>query len=507
MVKKLFIILVIFICMLPVSTVSIKAESGIIENDETGIPDRKLYKKILNALKKKSDEKITGKEAESIERLWLGWGNEIVTFKGLGYLKNLEKLDCWGINTKDLEEIASQLPQLKRLNIQGYDEVWETSYPPIEERKQELDSLEPLRNMKHLIVLNVSDNKLKSLDGIEGMTKLKVLRADKNQITNAGAVKELKKLTKIYLSDNQLADLNGINNLTNLKYLDVSNNRLIDVKGIGKLKKLEDLSLSGNSLTNVKGIEKLKKLKVLPVRDNKLKSIGSIKKMKNLVQLDIAGNRLANIKGIKSLKNLKVLNLDKNDLKKADEVVNLKKLEKLSLYGNKLGKLPDLKKMKKLKTLDARDNKLKKIPDLRELKETDIRLEWNYLTKKEIKKKLPYNRREYNQLMKKQKTNIKITYLSPGQKSEITKNTTEIVGRITPTVIEECIPQVYLCLSNGELIGWDGSMHTITEADKDGIFRLEGLDLTGYAGQEIRLVLAIDYDIYRFTIDRFVVQD
>ena len=120
---------------------------------------------------------------------------------------------------------------------------------------------------------------------------------------------------------------------------------------------------------------------------------------------------------------------------------------------------------------------------------------------------MPKSSRRYNYLWKNQKANIKLTYLSPETKEEITKDTTEIVGRVSPTIIQECTPQIYLCTSDGELIGWDGSMYTMPEADRNGIFRLDGLDLKKYAGKEIRLVLAIDFDIERFAIDRFVVQE
>ena len=157
--------------------------------------------------------------------------------------------------------------------------------------------------------------------------------------------------------------------------------------------------------------------------------------------------------------------------------------------------------------MDAEDNELKTLPDMKWFKGTDLRLKWNCLTKKEIRKKLSKSWNKNNHLSENQKMNVKITYLSPEKKTQITKDTTEIVGRVSPTIIQECIPQVYLSLSNGEPIGWDGSMWTMPEANKDGIFRLDGLDLKQYAGKEICLVLAIDYDIDRFTIDRFVVKE
>ena len=65
--KKIWIILLAALCMFPVSAVTIKAENEIIENDETGIPDTVLYKRILKSLKKKKGDKFTRKEAEKVE--------------------------------------------------------------------------------------------------------------------------------------------------------------------------------------------------------------------------------------------------------------------------------------------------------------------------------------------------------------------------------------------------------------------------------------------------------
>lgn len=91
MLKKLGIVLLTILCMFPVSAATIKAESNIIENDETGIPDKKLYKQILHKLKKKKGEKFTKKEAESIDTLYLWFENCDVSFRGIGCQKQTEK--------------------------------------------------------------------------------------------------------------------------------------------------------------------------------------------------------------------------------------------------------------------------------------------------------------------------------------------------------------------------------------------------------------------------------
>ena len=506
MLKKLGIVLLVTLCMLPVSAMTVKVGSDVIENDETGIPDKRLYREILKSLKKKKDEKFTRKEAERIENLYLWFENCDVSFRGIGCLKNLKKLDCFGIDTGELEEIAAELPHLKRLLINCYD------VENIENRKT-IDSLESLKNMKNLVYLDVSYNNLTSLNGTGGMAKLKTLKAVSNQIADTEQAKGLKSLKELYLSGNQLTNLNGINNLKKLTYLDASNNNLTSLGGIGKLEKLEKLKLSGNHLSNVKGIKKLKNLKELYLDDNNMKKIGEIGQIKNLTKLYMNGNQMTGVKGIGKLKNLQLLSLNDNCLTKLGEITQLKKLEYLYLSKNKIKTLSDsdLKSLKKLRSLNLYDNELKELPGKKSLKKLkSVDFNWNYLTEEEIKKKLKKVYWEGHSLCRwtweEQKTGIQVTYLSPDQKTGITKDTKEIVGKITPGTIKGYSPDFYLLLPDGKMYGWDGKNYNASAADENGVFRIDGLDLREYAGKEVKLILMLDY-AWKINIDRFVVQE
>lgn len=509
MIKKIWMILIVLMCVFPASTIKAKIQNEIIENDETGIPDNHLYKEILSSLGKNENEKITKWDAEFLSRLYVAYGNEIETFKGLGNFKRLEEIICRGINTKDLEEIAAELPYLKKLTVNGYDEDEEYGWmPPVEERKQKIDSIACLENMQNLIFLDVSDNNLTSLDGIVGLANLKTLNAGKNRITEIKQLENLWNLKKLELYSNQLKNLNGIQNLTKLTYLNLSDNQLTNLKGMNKLTKLSCLGLSGNRLKNVKEIKNLKNLKKLSLNENQLQGIGEMKKLEKLKELYISENKLKNIKGVQRLKNLQILYLSENRIANADEIKYLKKLEYLSLSGNRLKKLPEMKKLKKLQTLRASDNELKKLPDLKQMNVMSLNLNWNYLTEEEIKSKLPKSwHNKY--IWESQKTNIKIQYLSPKNKTKITKNTKKITGKITPAKITGITPGVYLALPDGEMAGWDGEMASLPKIEvyQNGRFRIKRLNLKKYAGKEIELKINIDYDIGNFTIDRFVVQE
>ena len=79
---------------------------------------------------------------------------------------------------------------------------------------------------------------------------------------------DYEKVTELDLEDNQLTDVTGLENLTQLESLNLHFNQLTDVKGLVKLTQLTKLGLHDNKLTDVKGLEKLTKLEVLALSGN-----------------------------------------------------------------------------------------------------------------------------------------------------------------------------------------------------------------------------------------------
>ena len=79
---------------------------------------------------------------------------------------------------------------------------------------------------------------------------------------------DLEKVTNLDLGDNKLTSVKGLENLTELRGLYLHDNQLTDVKGLENLTQLKDLRLQLNQLTEVKGLENLTKLTRLDLRFN-----------------------------------------------------------------------------------------------------------------------------------------------------------------------------------------------------------------------------------------------
>ncbi len=72
--------------------------------------------------------------------------------------------------------------------------------------------------------LDLSNNKISDLNGIEKFSNLRVLKLNNNKITKVEGLKDLKSLEKLFLRHNQITEIKNLKNLNNLKHIDLSNN-------------------------------------------------------------------------------------------------------------------------------------------------------------------------------------------------------------------------------------------------------------------------------------------
>ncbi|MCX7904024.1 MAG: leucine-rich repeat domain-containing protein, partial [Caloramator sp.] len=108
-------------------------------------------------------------------------------------------------------------------------------------RFQGVETLVDLRFFKSLKKLNISNNNLTDLKGLEN----------------------LKKLEEIIAYENNIRDVSALSNVKSLKYLDLANNKIQNAQALTNLANLEVLNLSAIEIEKVDGFENLKNLKEL----------------------------------------------------------------------------------------------------------------------------------------------------------------------------------------------------------------------------------------------------
>lgn len=162
-----------------------------------------------------------------------------------------------------------------------------------------------LKDMQHLIYLNLAKNKIKTLT--------------------------------IFCAD----DL-----FPNLKWLDVSNNKIVDMPAF-KLPKLEYLDISYNKLEKVNdGWSGHANIRIFKTIDNKFKSLSQFKSMPKLEQLYMANNAITLLGSWDGMPALKKLHLRRNKIEKIDEECPpLDALEYINLRANKIANMENLERL------------------------------------------------------------------------------------------------------------------------------------------------------------------
>lgn len=96
--------------------------------------------------------------------------------------------------------------------------------------------------------LELKDNKIQNLKGIEVYKKLTGLNLRKNQIESIQYLEDLIWLKDLDLSKNRILKIQGLKNQKNLFSLDLSYNKIEKLEGLENCTKLMKLKLSGNPI-------------------------------------------------------------------------------------------------------------------------------------------------------------------------------------------------------------------------------------------------------------------
>jgi len=171
-------------------------------------------------------------------------------------------------------------------------------------RSHIIRKIEGLSNLQSLEVLELYDNAIDSLDGVNDgdgdggggvpCKTLRILDMSYNVIRDMGPVQYCPHLVELYLAQNKLKTIQGIKHLSKLKKLDLGANRIrkMDSDELSGLTNLEDLWLGKNKIDKIQGLEKFTKLRRLDVQSNRLISIENISSQvcSTIEELYLAGN-------------------------------------------------------------------------------------------------------------------------------------------------------------------------------------------------------------------------
>lgn len=208
---------------------------------------------------------------------------------------------------------------------------------------------------------------------------------------------DVKNITSLELSNQNIRNIAGLENFIHLKSLDLSYNRIEDLSSIVRLDQIENLNLSHNNIEDISYISNLVNLKELNLSDNKIDDLehsrnaykdddekeyektsnNVFKNLNHIVSLDLSNsilgdysynrNRITNVSKLKDMLSLVSLNLNGNDVGSLDDLKNITTLTTLKLSDTDISNLDFIKDLTGITYLDISNNSSIDSDDLKAL--------------------------------------------------------------------------------------------------------------------------------------------
>ncbi|XP_036003928.1 dynein regulatory complex subunit 3 [Fundulus heteroclitus] len=150
----------------------------------------------------------------------------------------------------------------------------------------EIDFLQHLSEKEKQALHN---NNLESLDQSECVS----LCVEFKEISKMEFLRDFTSLVRLDLNNNLIEKIWGLDHLTNLTWLNLSLNRIKNIEGLESLRKLQLLNLSNNQISLLENMDTLENLSHFFISKNLIRqkeAVLYLRRFKNLFKLSIAGN-------------------------------------------------------------------------------------------------------------------------------------------------------------------------------------------------------------------------
>ncbi|KAF1751373.1 hypothetical protein GCK72_017927 [Caenorhabditis remanei] len=207
-----------------------------------------------------------------------------------------------------IRKVSDVLANISNLTGRACDEKlpfdWFTIRNPLEIALAYFD-FKPIKEisdmMMRLTALELCDQKLTKLAGIQELVSLQYLSLRKNKLSSLKKLNRLPCLKLLDASFNHIAKLEQLP--SSLLHLDLSHNRLQTLNFCQSLGNARHLRVHRNQIKSMKGVESCVQLETLFINDNLLKDkneLELLKTMPKLTHLDMSSNPLSAAEGYRS---------------------------------------------------------------------------------------------------------------------------------------------------------------------------------------------------------------
>ncbi|KAL1391168.1 protein phosphatase-like protein PP1 regulatory subunit sds22 [Phyllosticta capitalensis] len=232
-------------------------------------------------------------------------------------------LEDYEEDTDQIDLIHCKITSIPALHLERFKKLEQLSL-----RQNQISDINfPQELGATLTELDLYDNLIAHIRGLEQFTELVNLDLSFNKIKHIKRVNHMKKLRDLYFVQNKIGTIENLEGLTLLRNLELGANRIRTIENLETLTGLEELWLGKNKITEIKGLDTLQNLKILSIQSNRLTSITGLSSLPNLEELHISHNALTSTSGLQSNTNLRVIDITGNPIEHLSDLEALTNLE------------------------------------------------------------------------------------------------------------------------------------------------------------------------------------
>ncbi len=156
--------------------------------------------------------------------------------------------------------------------------------------------LEALTDLREL---DLYDNLIGHMRGVERLPNLTSLDLSFNKIRHIRHLQPLRRLTDLYLVANKIGTVDGLAGVApaTLRMLELGSNRLRTVAPLATFgfEALEELWLAKNKITSLEGLRNMPRLRLLSVQANRIRDLAPLRDVPTLEELYVSNNMLESL--------------------------------------------------------------------------------------------------------------------------------------------------------------------------------------------------------------------
>ncbi|MEN9609791.1 MAG: hypothetical protein RLZZ628_605 [Bacteroidota bacterium] len=227
-----------------------------------------------------------------------------------------------------------------------------------------LKSIEHLATLSKLKILCLIENDFEDISVLSTLTDLECVFLNYCKIKDISSLSKLSKLKQLKLENNAIEDITPIQNLKNLEILNLGCNRITDISNLEAFPKLVDVCLFQNDISNfsVLNHNNFPLLTHLEIGANPTENYSFLKNLSGLKSLALSEAKITDFSVFENLTKLTSLGLDRNNIQDISFLANLRNLVWLSLCENRITNIDVLQNLIHLKCIELQNNEIQKLP-------------------------------------------------------------------------------------------------------------------------------------------------